>query len=171
MELVFLRHGKAELRSDAKADYERELTPMGRKKIKQAAQGLAKALYANRNILIWSSPTKRTLQTAEILKAAFGKKASLQIMDSIMDGDYSDLRTAWTQAAPIDVLFIVGHEPALSDWTQKICGAALAFRPGSAASITLNDPEHTIGSLSWFMRVGVMGRLIPPPTTQRRQRS
>ena len=32
MELVFIRHGKAEPRSDAKPDFERELTSIGRKK-------------------------------------------------------------------------------------------------------------------------------------------
>lgn len=171
MELVFIRHGKAEIRSDAKNDFERELTPLGKKKMKQAAQGLAKTLYTGRNILIWSSPTKRTLQTADILKSAFGKKSALQIVDAIIDGDFAGLRSAWIQIPTIDVLFIVGHEPSLSEWTQKICGAALAFRPGSAASITLDAPEQTIGSLAWFMRVGVMGRLVPPPPAPRRQRS
>ena len=33
MELILMRHGKAELRSDAKPDFERELTSIGRKKI------------------------------------------------------------------------------------------------------------------------------------------
>ena len=33
MDLILMRHGKAELRSDAKPDFERELTSIGRKKI------------------------------------------------------------------------------------------------------------------------------------------
>ena len=32
MDLILMRHGKAELRSDAKPDFERELTSIGRKK-------------------------------------------------------------------------------------------------------------------------------------------
>ena len=77
MELIFMRHGKAETRSDAKADFERELTSIGRKKVKQAARGLSRCLLPGRVVLIWTSPSIRTLQTAEILRTAFGKKTKI----------------------------------------------------------------------------------------------
>jgi phosphohistidine phosphatase len=171
MELVLMRHGKAETHSDAKADFERELTSIGRKKMKQAARGLAQCLFKGREVQIWTSPAVRTLQTAEILRAAFGKKARLQVVDAIAEGNMKELRAEWIKAPAIDLLFIVGHEPAMSDWTQKTSGAALAFRPGSAASILLDDPEQTIGSLAWFMRIGVMAKLCPPSRPQRNQRA
>ena len=78
-----MRHGKAEPRSDAKPDFERELTSVGRKKVKQAAQGLARCLYNDRNVQIWSSPVKRALQTAELVRNEFGKKNQVQIRDVI----------------------------------------------------------------------------------------
>lgn len=171
MELVFMRHGKAETRSDAKTDFERELTSIGRKKIKQAARGLTRCLFPGREILIWTSPSVRTLQTAEIIRSTFGKKAKLQVMDAIADGNLTDLQTEWAQNKAIDVLIIVGHEPMLSEWTEKITDAAFVFRPGSAASILLENSELLIGSLAWFMRAGVMARLCPPICSQRRQRS
>ena len=62
MDLILMRHGKAELRSDAKPDFERELTSIGRKKIKQAARGLACSLYKGRDVQIWTSPAVRTLR-------------------------------------------------------------------------------------------------------------
>ena len=171
MELILMRHGKAETRSDAKADSERELTSIGRKKVRLAARGLALGLYKGREIQIWTSPTVRTLQTAEVLRSAFGKKTRLHVADAILDGNMNELRSEWSRTPGLDVLIIVGHEPTMSEWTQKTSGAALLFRPGSAASILFEDPEQTIGSLAWFMRIGVMGRLGPPPRPQRAQRS
>ena len=171
LEIILMRHGKAELRSDAKPDFERELTSIGRKKIKQAARGLAQSLYKGRDVQIWTSPSVRTLQTAELLRAAFGKKCKLHVADSIVEGNFADLQAEWRKTPSLDVLLIVGHEPTMSEWTEKISGAALLFRPGSAASIQLDSPEQTIGSLTWFMRVGGMANLAPLATAQRRQRS
>ena len=86
MDLILMRHGKAELRSDAKPDFERELTSIGRKKIKQAARGLACSLYKGRDVQIWTSPAVRTLQTAELLRLAFGNGYIL-VCDHFESGD------------------------------------------------------------------------------------
>ncbi len=171
MELILMRHGKAEPRSDAKPDLERELTSIGRKKIKQAARGLAGSLYKGRDVQIWTSPAVRTMQTAELLRQAFGKKCKLHVADAILEGKLAELQTEWIKSPSPDVVIVVGHEPSMSEWTEKLSGAALLFRPGSAASIQLAEPEHTIGSLGWFMRVGVMATLVPLAASQRSQRS
>lgn len=170
MEVVFMRHGKAEPRSDAKPDFERELTSIGRKKVKQAARGLAHCLYNGRDIRIWSSPVKRALQTAELLRGAFGKKIKVQVMDAIANGDFPEIQTEWSKLPHPDVLVIVGHEPLLSEWTKKISDTALTFRPASATAILIDDPEQPNGSLAWFMRSGVLARLCPPVCPHRRQR-
>lgn len=166
-----MRHGKAEPRSDAKPDFERELTSVGRKKIKQAARGLACSLYKGRDVQIWTSPTARTMQTAELLQPSFGRKCKLHVCDAILEGKLAELQAECQKLHNLDVLIIVGHEPTMSDWTEKLSGAALLFRPGSAVSIQLENPEHTVGSLGWFMRSGVMASLAPLTTAQRRQRS
>ena len=171
MELILMRHGKAEPRSDAKPDLERELTSIGRKKIKQAARGLAGSLYKGRDVQIWTSPAVRTMQTAELLRQAFGKKCKLHVADAILEGKLAELQTEWIKPPSPDVVIVVGHEPSMSEWTEKLSGAALLFRPGSAASIQLAETEHTIGSLGWFMRVGVMATLVPLAASQRSQRS
>ena len=171
MELILMRHGKAETRSDAKADFERELTSIGRKKVKQAARGLSRCLLPGRVVLIWTSPSIRTLQTAEILRTAFGKKTKIHVMDAIADGNLAELQTEWSKIPDIDVLIVVGHEPLLSDWTKKLSDVDLVFRPASAASIVLDDPEQSGASLDWFMRAGVLARLCPPACPNRRQRS
>ena len=88
MELVLMRHGKAEPRTDAKADFERELTSIGRKKVKQAARGLAQCLYSGRDIMIWSSPLLRAVQTAEIIRGAFGKKQKFKLWIRSQTGNW-----------------------------------------------------------------------------------
>ena len=171
MELVFMRHGKAEPRSDAKPDYERELTSIGRKKVKQAARGLAHCLYYGRNIIIWSSPVKRAIQTADLLRSAFGRKNKIQVIDAIAKGDFAELQTEWEKISNQDVLIVVGHEPLLSEWTKKLSDASLTFRPASATAILLADPAQPKGSLAWFMRSSILARLCPPVCPHRRQRS
>ena len=170
MELVLMRHGKAEPRSDAKADFDRELTSIGRKKVKQAARGLARGLLYGRNVLIWSSPSKRAVQTAELLRTALGKKIKLQVMDAIADGKLADLQEEWKKISDLDVLIVVGHEPLLSEWTQNVSDAGIVFRPASAAAILLTTPEQKTGSLVWFMRASILARLCPPVCPHRRQR-
>ena len=165
-----MRHGKAEPRSDAKPDFERELTSVGRKKVKQAAQGLARCLYNDRNVQIWSSPVKRALQTAELVRNEFGKKNQLQILDAIAAGNLADLQQEWAKLPDTDVLVVIGHEPMLGEWTEKLSGAVISFRPASAAAILLETPEESAGSMTWFMRAGVLARLCPPAAPQRRQR-
>lgn len=171
MELVLMRHGKAETRSDAKSDFERELTSVGRKKVKQAARGLARCLFPGRDVLIWTSPSIRTLQTAEILRTAFGRKTKIHVMDAIADGKLAELQTEWAKNPSIDVLIIVGHEPMISEWTKNISDADIVFRPASVASIFLENHEQPVGSLDWFMRAGVLAGLCPSVCPHRRQRA
>jgi phosphohistidine phosphatase len=166
-----MRHGKAEFPSDAKSDSERELTSIGRKKIKQAARGLAQCLFAGREVHIWTSPSVRTVQTAELIKAAFGKNAHMKVVDAIAENDLNDLRSEWAKVPGLDVLIIVGHEPMISIWTEKLCKVSLIFRPASAASVFIDEKTQESSSLAWFMRAGVMARLCPPDGTHRRQRS
>jgi len=166
MEIVFFRHGKAEPYSDAKPDYERELTSIGQKKMKQAARALAGSLFRDCNILIWTSPLVRARQTAQILKTAFGKRATLHVADAIASGSLEELAAEWDALPEDTVLTVVGHEPMISEWTKAMSGASLNFRPASAASIILAGDNRRVGTLSWFMRVGVMTRLVSPPAAK-----
>lgn len=170
MELILFRHGKAETRSDAKPDFERELTSIGRKKLKQAARGFSRCLLSGRDVIIWTSPLVRAAQTAEILRASLGKRGKVLVMDAIPAGDLADLQQEWAKLASDGTLVIVGHEPMLSEWTEKLCGASLAFRPASAAGILLDSSGSPSGSLGWFMRAGVMARLCPAGGRERRER-
>lgn len=162
MELVLFRHGKAEDRSGGKPDGERPLTPLGKKKIKAAAKGLAQNLLKDRIVRIWSSPLVRAEQTAEILHAAFPKKYKIQTVPAISEGNLDALALDFQGFGEGDTIIIVGHEPFLSQWTEEISGAQLSFKPGSAACIQLKRNQPPTGSLLWFMRAGPLATLCPP---------
>lgn len=168
MEVIFFRHGKAEPASDAQSDIARELTSLGRKKLKQAARGLASCLFPEDKILIWTSPAVRSRQTADILKEAFGKRAGIRVVDAVAADTLAELKSEWSALPDETILFIVGHEPMLSDWVKSLSGAYLPFRPASAACLCF---DGHVGQLEWFMRVGVMSRLGLAPVSKRRQRA
>ena len=171
MEIILFRHGKAETYSDAKPDFDRELTSLGQKKMKQAARGLAGCLFPEGNIIIWTSPLVRAKQTAQILKTAFGKRATLLVVDAAATGTLEEIASEWAGLPEESTLIVVGHEPMISDWTKALCGAHISFRPASAASIAFDGENRRSGQLFWFMRVGVMARLGLSASTKRRQRT
>ena len=171
MEIIFFRHGKAEPYSDAKQDFERELTSIGLKKMKQAARGLACCMFPECTVQIWTSPLVRARQTAQILKSAFGKRANLHVVDAIASGSLEELTAEWAGLPEDAILIVVGHEPMMSEWTQSMTGSELSFRPASAASVVLSCDNRRTGLLSWFMRVGVMARLASSFEAKRRKRA
>ena len=168
MNIVFLRHGKAEPPSDAQPDVTRELTSIGRKKMKQAARGLANVLFPDVDILIWTSPATRARQTAQLLKDEFGKRAVVRVVDILAVGTLVELRSELSSLPAESTLFLVGHEPMISGWVKSMCGADIVFRPASAAAITLDGDT---GLLNWFMRVGILAHLGAITMPKRRQRS
>jgi phosphohistidine phosphatase len=168
MELILFRHGKAEDRSGGKTDADRPLTPLGRKKIKAAAKGLAQLFLRERIVRIWTSPLVRAEQTAEMLHAAFPKKYKIQIVPAIAEGHLDALALDFQGFGEGDTIIVVGHEPFLSQWAEEICGARLPFKPGSAACIQLKRNQPPTGSLLWFMRAGQLATLCPPPSSTKK---
>lgn len=65
MQLVFVRHAKAEDGSAIINDTGRELTAKGRKKARAVAKGLLHLLGDAGPVAIWTSPAARARQTAD----------------------------------------------------------------------------------------------------------
>lgn len=150
MLLVLLRHGKAEEKQD-KNDDDRELTKDGRANMKLAAKGLRR-LLTQQEIVIWSSPLVRAVQTAEIIAKGLGK-LKVETHQQIADGDLEWLGRELRHLGDELYLIVVGHEPTMSGWGQKISGLALPFKKGAAAAYEL-DPQQAFPALRaglvWF---------------------
>src|SRR6478609_2448758 len=115
MQLVIIRHGIAvepeEAAKEKLGDAERPLTKSGRKKMRAAAEGLARVI--DRIDVLAGSPLVRAQETAEIVAEAYdGMKVAT--IDELKPGKPVKLVLQWLQGQPADAtIAIVGHEPQL----------------------------------------------------------
>ncbi|HSN58696.1 MAG TPA: CHAD domain-containing protein, partial [Clostridiaceae bacterium] len=146
-EIIFVRHGKAEDRSPNLPDGDRKLTSKGERELKALFSVLGPYLEEREKVKIWSSNLERASQTAAMLSREIGK-AKVSFHGFIADGDFESFsKKAGRYGARL--LVIVGHEPHLSDWTERITGARLDFRKGAAISIRLDTAAPLKGELQW----------------------
>src|SRR5579884_1099426 len=111
--LVLLRHGIAEDSSPEKNDLARELTPKGRRRMKEIAKGIARAFPEAE--AIYSSPAVRALQTAVPVAKQYGLTISQR--EELASG--LSLRPLVDEVND-DFAIFVGHEPMLSRLMQDL---------------------------------------------------
>ncbi|HLN56695.1 MAG TPA: histidine phosphatase family protein [Bacteroidales bacterium] len=161
--LIFVRHAKAEPEEEIPglSDFERSLTPGGKKVAKLMAQAFLKKDPSPG--LIISSPAFRALETAMIFAAEAGSSydnivlnsglyfsASLEKLTKILSGVSDDLTT----------ISLFGHNPAFTDMPDKLsktgCGpvpktgvVCLTFDTDKWTEITKGS-----GNLEYFLKPG-----------------
>jgi phosphohistidine phosphatase len=112
MQVLIVRHGKAEEPVARARDAERALTAEGREAMHKAARGLKRALPAIDQIA--TSPLLRARQTADILADAYAQRAPTELAQLAPGTPAADL-LAWLAERSADAtLALVGHEPDLS---------------------------------------------------------
>lgn len=155
MDLIFLRHAKAEDRLPELLDEDRALTPQGQKQARAIAKGLSQFLKKAKKIEIWTSHAKRSKQTAAaVAKTLAGAKE--QEYQAIYNGRLDELTAAWS-ASTADAIIIVGHEPYLSIWAKQLAEASLQFKKGAAAGFSLQSPDSA--ALKWYAAPKVLAGL------------
>lgn len=168
-QLLLLRHGIAEDRSDDRPDGQRALTPAGRRRTTAVLERVvAIGLKADRLI---SSPLLRARQTAEIAMATglapalelatalepggdplaqlplwLAASAAARPIESPLRPDSSGYDAVTPAAAPATGLrlALVGHEPDLGDLAARLLGApagALALRKAGLAVLELVESD------------------------------
>lgn len=153
MELYLIRHGIAAERGTYTNDDERPLTDEGIRKTKR----IAKRLY-DLNVrfnLIQTSPLIRARETAEILKTAGLSKQLEESPYLAPDGDF----TAWLvwlqQWRTADrQLAIVGHEPDLGEWAERLVWGAprqqLVVKKAGIIGLLLPEQDSPVGKSQLF---------------------
>lgn len=116
MKILILRHAVAEEREvfarSGKDDGERPLTPKGRAKMMQGADGLRHLLEAVD--LIAHSPLRRARQTADILHGAYSAANRVELA-ALAPGAGPAVLGDWLQRQECDAtVALIGHEPDLS---------------------------------------------------------
>lgn len=146
MLLILLRHGIAEPHG-TRPDEERELTPTGRRRIKEVARGLAR-LFPKVDA-IYSSPLIRCVQTA----VRVGK---------VYDLGVETIDALRPQAPPADFrpfldgvkgrrIICVGHEPNLSAIMRDLAGleGEIELKKGGSYGVRIGDDGA--GRLEWMV--------------------
>ncbi len=117
-EVYVIRHGKSSWDIPEWTDLERPLRKKGKKRTAKVAKYLKKKGIKPQ--LILTSPAKRAKQTAKILREVLGEKIPIRTEKILYTGDEDDLETLlYGLDDDIQRVFIVGHNPDLTDWVNK----------------------------------------------------
>lgn len=152
MELILLRHGKAE-DTNIGGDFSRELVEKGREQARRAAR-LLKGAGALPHIVL-TSPLTRARQTADEFCQTAGMPGPV-IQGWLACGMSPETALAELAAfRDFKRVAIVGHEPDFSQliqWILGTVGGSIEVKKGSLACLEINPPS----------RHGTLAYLIPP---------
>ncbi|MBD1429232.1 SixA phosphatase family protein [Sphingobacterium litopenaei] len=138
--LYLIRHGKAEDHSFLRRDYERNLVEKGISRSQIVAQKIKKQL-SKEEILVVSSSANRALQTAEVFGEILGySKSEIQQERSIYEAYYTEILKVINKVDDnVNTLFILGHNPGLSDLTNYLCNSYIDLKTSHTAKIILPE--------------------------------
>jgi len=164
-ELCFLRHGIAVTRGGGAFpdDSKRPLTPEGKKKMKEIAQGLLRLGFEVDWVV--SSPLVRAVETSEIIADSLGRNVSMDFCDALRPGGSAEEVIAFlARHSSRRRVLIVGHEPDLSALAARLIGAGrnsnLAFKKGGCCLIAFGEfPPKTPGELVWWLTPRILRKL------------
>lgn len=148
LELLLIRHGKAEKKAADKDDTKRKLTPKGKDEFKAFVKSVKDDLKTDSDIVIWTSPLKRASQTAAILTEQM-KWGKADKKDFIANGDFAALTDEVADLKSDTRIICVGHEPTLGLWMEELTGSEYSFKKGGMVLLELDDDHHTKGTLLW----------------------
>ena len=139
MECILIRHGIAVERDEWEGtDENRPLTEQGKKRVRQAAAGLA-ALDCKPTHL-FTSPFVRAYDTARLLRTVVCPGLKAETREELAVGAKPEQLVSILQTLPSDaVVLCVGHEPFLGEVASLfLCGKVLPnfpFKKAGAACI------------------------------------
>jgi len=151
MIVVFIRHGKAEPKTEEKPDKERELTEEGRKDIETLASILP--IMPKK---VYTSPYKRAMQTAEIIANTW--KIPIEIREELSPENMSIESIRKLELSDGEIL--VGHAPSIEDVVSKLIGSGkIDMSSGSAACIEVEEIKEGGGTLLFLISRDVIRKI------------
>lgn len=151
MEIILVRHGKAEGLRKASEDINRSLVDRGIEDIKRSMPVIKKWLQEKENIIIWSSPAARADQTARLIADDL-EISEVNHFDFLWNGDFKSFTKQLKSVPDNTQLFVVGHEPYLSKWSRKFSEDELNFRKGMMAGYEVIQVEPLSATLKWTQK-------------------
>ncbi len=154
--LLLLRHAKSSWDGAIMADFDRPLNGRGR-----LAAPFMGELIARENImpdLIVSSPAKRAIETAELVKENAGLNAEIRFDERIYEATTETLRQVISSIDDsVETCMLVGHNPGFEGILNYMTGKTLSMPTAALAVIELeidswSDLKPSIGTLSRIYR-------------------
>lgn len=136
MNIYFIRHGEAEPIRMGLHDSERQLTEEGISSVTKAAE-YWKKLVPGFDFIV-SSPLKRAIQTATIVKSVFEYKNEIIIDRAVISGKASMIAETANSLKANSVVFC-GHEPDFSQYVAEFIspnGANINYKKGMIAKVS-----------------------------------
>lgn len=168
MECILVRHGIAVERDEWEGTEEnRPLTDRGKKRVRQAAAGLA-ALDC-RPTRVFTSPFARAYDTAKLVCAVVCPSVKVETREELAVGAKPEHLVRVLQAIPSDsVVLCVGHEPFLGELVSLlVCGKILPNFPLKKAGAVCVEATDRIKAgqcrLRWWfppMPLRVLGKRV-----------
>jgi phosphohistidine phosphatase len=157
LDCLLFRHGIAvESEKWDGSEENRPLTEKGKKRVRQAAAGLA--LLGYKPTHLFSSPFVRAYDTARLLRSVICPTLKIETRDELAVGALPERLAALLRSLPAETLVIcVGHEPLLGEAAGiLLCGKSipgLSFKKAGAALIHLpNGSSPHQGVLRWWLQ-------------------
>jgi phosphohistidine phosphatase len=158
MKLFFLRHGKAESRSEWRGDdAERPLTPAGEEAMRREAEAL-RAMDLALDLIV-TSPLARARRTAEIVAGELGLGGRLVEDARLASGfDVARLEQILAAHGPAESVMVVGHEPDFSQTVAELIGGGdVVMKKGGLARVDVAAPAAGDGELVWLLTPPLLG--------------
>ena len=152
--LILYRHGFAEDKDSVEADDLRSLSIRGKNLLKKSVSGFKTMIGSYDNFKIFSSPTLRAKETAEMLSLELELEDPTYLEFLGTGSGVSKLRGLLKEIEPGEAAIVVGQQPYLSLWSQEISGTFLRFKKGTAACFRFPDEEmgETKAELLWYLQ-------------------
>ncbi len=152
MEIILVRHAKAEKRRMEIEDDRRYVTKKGEEKFQKLLPELREKLHlpSERKVILWSSPALRALETAHILARNFQINIS-SVHDFIYEGDFEQLTQAIQTIDEETTLFIVGHQPYLNEWIYDLTGKEEKIKKGNIISLKITSRNPLEAKAQWMI--------------------
>jgi phosphohistidine phosphatase len=133
-QLWLLRHGEA-VPHESKPDFERELTPRGRRQ--SAAAGAALARLGLELSACYTSPLVRAAETAELACKALNVKPEAR--EEVGKGFDADVALSLlAEHGDGEKILVVGHNPSFEQVVLDLTGGRVDFKKGGVAAIRVS---------------------------------
>jgi phosphohistidine phosphatase len=163
MDVIFVRHGSAQDRSEAD-DAQRQLTDQGRTEVTTTAQALRE--LGVKPAVVLTSPAVRAVQTGEILAELHdaARVETAQMLAHPADPKAVRSRLQQLLAEGVECVALVGHAPSLDHCVGELTAGqpkiGVSLSKAGAACLELPpDYPNAAPELRWVMRREILAKI------------